>query len=182
MTTHAGEPFTEPWEQLPEESDPAWQAFRAYRDAKHGERSLVAVAQELGKAKSLISRWSSRHSWQLRVQAYERHLDHEWRAALVSERRERDQRNLRISDALIAKVVQGLQSLDASRLSARDVASMFDTATKIQRLITGDPTSIEATAVSREFEQLSPEERRERLRAVIREAERRLTRWPSEEG
>ncbi len=57
----------ESWEKQPDESEPAFAAFRIYRDLEQGQRSITRVAQECTKERSLIARWSSRHSWQQRV-------------------------------------------------------------------------------------------------------------------
>jgi hypothetical protein len=59
---------------MEDETDPAFEAFATYRDLGP-DRSLKAVAQELGKSASLISRWSVRHSWGSRVRAWDVRLD-----------------------------------------------------------------------------------------------------------
>lgn len=82
-----------PWERQPEESDQAWEAFVVYRDmlqVEHdgsilGRRSYREVARRLGKAASLMDKWSVRHKWRLRVEAYDADLDRDRRAILRSE-------------------------------------------------------------------------------------------------
>jgi hypothetical protein len=68
-----------PWERREHESDPAWQAFREYRDAGP-DRSLGGVVRRStdgrpGRSLALVKRWSARHEWRRRVEAYDRHLD-----------------------------------------------------------------------------------------------------------
>lgn len=53
----------------PRESAEAFAAFRAYCD----ERSVRRVAARLQKDKSLIERWSARHSWVERSNAWDAH-------------------------------------------------------------------------------------------------------------
>jgi hypothetical protein len=82
-----------PWERQPEESDPAWEAFVIYRDmlviehdgAISGRRSIREVARREGKAASLMDKWSVRHKWRLRVEAYDADLDRDRRAVLRTE-------------------------------------------------------------------------------------------------
>lgn len=58
------------WDRLPDESDPAYRAFREYLFLG-GERSTAKVAQGLGKSKTLIDRWSSRNRWVARAGAFD---------------------------------------------------------------------------------------------------------------
>lgn len=174
-----GDSATEPWEQLPDESDPAWQAFRLFRDQRPGQRSIAGVARECSKSRSLIQRWATRYAWQLRAAAYDTELDRQWRQATVVMRRENAERDLRIAHAMLAKVVQRLQTLDAERLTARDVATWLEVATKVSRLALGEPTErTEHTGAGDErddvYRQMTPEERRARLGQLVREAQRRL--------
>lgn len=55
-------PKTNEWDQRPNETSKAYAAFEVYRDMGL-ERSTADVAQELGKSKGLIQRWSRTHGW-----------------------------------------------------------------------------------------------------------------------
>jgi hypothetical protein len=61
---------SQPWEQLPEESGPAYAAFLAYRELGP-TRSFAAAARTLGKNIALLRRWSGRHRWRERVWQWE---------------------------------------------------------------------------------------------------------------
>lgn len=61
------------FEQLPNESAKAFAAFSLYLSLGN-ERSLEAVSRKLGKCKALMERWSKRHRWVARTDAYVRHL------------------------------------------------------------------------------------------------------------
>ena len=52
--------------RLPDEGREAFEAFVAYRDMR-GRRSQRAIAGQLGKSETPISRWSSRHRWRARL-------------------------------------------------------------------------------------------------------------------
>src|SRR5215471_13334670 len=61
------------FEQQPKESAKAFAAFRTYLELGP-ERSLAAVAEKLGKSKTMIERWSRKFDWSARVQAHAAHL------------------------------------------------------------------------------------------------------------
>jgi hypothetical protein len=61
------------FERQERESDKAFSAFRTYLDLGP-ERSLVAVANKVGKSKTMIERWSRKFDWPARVQAHTAHL------------------------------------------------------------------------------------------------------------
>lgn len=59
-----------PWERRDSESNPAYEAFRAYMRA----RSTTKVAAELSKSDTLIKRWCGEHDWVARLSAYDSYL------------------------------------------------------------------------------------------------------------
>jgi hypothetical protein len=59
-----------PAEQQPKESAVAFEAFRTYLEMGP-QRSVSKVGRALGKSKTLIDRWSSRHKWVQRVREFE---------------------------------------------------------------------------------------------------------------
>ena len=60
------------FEQKPDESAKAFEAFNTYLNMG-AQRALEAVAQKLGKSKTLMERWSKRHNWVARVDAHTQH-------------------------------------------------------------------------------------------------------------
>lgn len=101
-----------PYDRLPEESNPAYEAFAIYRDMGTG-RSTDAVVQRTGKNRALIHRWSSENSWVARVRAYDEYVDTQAR-----QKAERDAINRRAEmlkrHALTGKVLQqkGIEYID----------------------------------------------------------------------
>ena len=55
------------------ESSKAFAAFQIYLELG-AQRSLAAVAERLGKSKTMMERWSRRFDWTARVQAHAAHL------------------------------------------------------------------------------------------------------------
>jgi hypothetical protein len=62
-----------PFERRHDESIKAFTAFTEYLNMG-AQRSLEAVARKLGKSKTVIERWSRRHSWVLRIDAHGKHM------------------------------------------------------------------------------------------------------------
>src|ERR1043165_105053 len=63
----------QPFEQKPDESAKAFEAFSTYLDMG-AKRTLKAVGRKLGKSKALMERWSKRHNWVARVGAHAKHF------------------------------------------------------------------------------------------------------------
>lgn len=71
------------WDQQPNETDPAYEAFVVYRDMGRGERALDKVAAVLEKSVQLMGRWNQPWSWRQRVIAWDKNqaahkLDEHW--------------------------------------------------------------------------------------------------------
>lgn len=92
----------EAWERREDESDQAWAAFVTYRNMG-SQRSIAKVAQDLGKSRPLISGWSSRHSWVIRVQAYDAEEDRLWRLEQAEARREAARHHYDLGNAALVK-------------------------------------------------------------------------------
>jgi len=61
------------FEQQPRESSKAFAAFKTYL-ALGPERSLVRVAAQHGKSKTMMEKWSRKFDWPARVQAHAAHI------------------------------------------------------------------------------------------------------------
>ena len=171
---------TEPWERQPNETAQAFTAFTIYRD--YGvKRSHQKVAQELGKSRTLISRWSSQHSWVDRAQTFDTEQDRVW----LTERREllrkTAQRNAKIAAAAMARVAEKVMSLTTADLDVNSMARLMDAASKLEQLALGGPTSRLAVigpnggpVETVEVGLLTDEERKTRMQTLRRELSRRL--------
>lgn len=174
--THA-----EPWERQPGETPEAWEAFRHYRDGGV-TRSLRTVAEQLQKSQALMGRWSARHSWVLRASAYDNEQDRLWRLELQVQRRKSARRNLAVAQGTMQVVSQAVVQMvqNPGALTPGDVARLMETASKLERLVLGEPT--ERTSVtagpggadSADVGVLSDEERRTRMEMLRRELNSRL--------
>lgn len=164
-----------PWERLPGESSQAFEAFTIYRDMGI-DRSLAKVASELGKSKALIERWSARDAWVRRVELWEVEQDRAHRQFLIAHRRDTDRRQLQIANAMQRKLVERLASLDTDRMGPRDLGYWLEVTSDVQRKALGQGDRIELTGAGGgpvEIADLSPEERRARMREIATELARR---------
>lgn len=146
-------------DRLRNESQPAWEAYCAYRDLGF-ERSLEAVARKLLKSGSLLRRWSARYNWVERVARHDGVMDGIRQTAArqaeaasvtdwVTERESQRARELDMGQALIAKAKQMLEwplaqrrleqdgkvtIVEPARWRLADAAKMLETGSKLVRL------------------------------------------------
>jgi hypothetical protein len=168
--------MAQPWERLPNESPQAFQAFAIYRDMG-AERSLAKVAQQTGKSKALMDRWSARDHWVMRADSWDVESDRVHRAYLVAHRRDVDRRQLRLAGVMQSKIVEALNALDVKKLTPRDIAYWLDVTTKVQRAALGLGDKMELSGPDGgpiELASLTPEEAANRLAEISREIRRRL--------
>ncbi len=91
---HGREAELQPWQQQPDESAIAYRAFVLYRDMGE-ERTIVAVAKELGRNPSQMYRRSRRFRWSERIYAWDLAQSEEDETAATLRRRKLRQRNER---------------------------------------------------------------------------------------
>lgn len=169
----------DPWAQRPDESNPAYAAFVTYRD-QGLERSGAKTASSLGKSKTLIDRWSSRHAWVIRCRAWDAQQDREYAVEVRLARRRAEQRNVRVAGVMMNKAVQALTDLDTSKMKAQDIARMVEVASKLEALTFGTATErVEHTGVGGgpvqvDMSKLTDEERHARMVMLQRELAARL--------
>lgn len=59
-----------PWDRLPDETEPAYEAFQVYLDLGL-KRSLPRAAAQVGKNKTLLANWSSKYGWRERARQWD---------------------------------------------------------------------------------------------------------------
>ena len=141
------------FEQQPRESNKAFAAFKTYLDLGP-ERTLVTVAEQHGKSRQMIERWSRRFDWPARVQAYAAHLADverkaieglalekavEWNKvheALKIAEWQRHKKLIALADEMIARWEANKQKCG----TLEGVARLLDLASKLGRLASGMPT------------------------------------------
>jgi hypothetical protein len=135
----------EPWDQQPHETGPAYAAFCHYRDMPLAGRSLAKAAEQLGKHVSQLHAWSSEWGWVARVRHWDKHMADEQQRILLDAQKEALDMHNRLAQTLLNRVGQRLagttevQKLDASKLSASEIARFVEVAVRIQRQALGIP-------------------------------------------
>src|SRR5215207_1491554 len=119
--------------RLKGESAKAYEAFQLYRDMGLG-RSLKKTAKELGKDVRGIAGWSSKWKWVYRCGLYDTDEEKEF----IRETRELRKRQ-RVEDAETARrikraVVERLESIDPSTLTANQLIKWYEVGVKMERL------------------------------------------------
>jgi glucose-6-phosphate-specific signal transduction histidine kinase len=113
-----------PWERQEKETSQAFEAFSLYL-GMGAERSITKVVQKLNKSRALIGRWSTERNWQERVKEYENQLATE---IVVNQQEEREadyRRQRQIAIRAQMKVVEAIESLDSSKMTASDISTML---------------------------------------------------------
>ena len=145
--------MAQPFEQQLKESGKAFAAFTLYLNMGE-QRSARAVANKLAKSEQLIRRWSARHCWVERVDAYAKHLagcEHENKSALLREKsaqwlvrqEELKEREWAMHEKCIEAAELALANFMAREnayANLGDIARILEVASKIGRLASGMPT------------------------------------------
>jgi hypothetical protein len=121
---------------MPGESARAFEAFTYYRNLG-ASRSTAKVAQELGKAKTLIDRWSADWSWVKRASTWDDEEDRTWRAAASARQAEMARRHVEMARQVQEKLLQRLNTLTVDEIGVRDLPRLLDIAVKIERQAMG---------------------------------------------
>ncbi|MET7809769.1 hypothetical protein ABZT26_02780 [Streptomyces sp. NPDC005395] len=176
------DPGLDPWERQPGESAHKHGQFVTYRDVGR-TRTLTEAARRLTLAYGHVRNLAAQYRWRERVEAYDRHLDRQYEAMWLEERRKAAETDAKILGAAIGKLAQRLTSLNPAELSAGDFIRLMDVAMRHRRVLFGDPT--ETIAVTSEgtnalaerfaeFAQMPPEQRRARLSELAASVNQRI--------
>jgi len=138
-------PAQNPWQQLPGESIKAFRAFVVFRDLEPKERSLQRVSSECTRSIPLIKRWSAKWSWTERAQAWDNHQELKRLEARIAEKQKMDEQHLKIVRAMRSKIIDALTKMDSEDLAKniRVMRSWINDFIRLERLIMGEPESIE---------------------------------------
>lgn len=126
-----------PWERQPGESAKAYEAFSEYRDMGTS-RSLAKVGQKLGKSKTMMDKWSKKHSWVNRAEQWDLEEDRLIRTALTKDIGAMRKRHADVARAMLLKAARALQKIPDDEIKASDISRMVDVASKLERISKGD--------------------------------------------
>ena len=132
-----------PWERQPGETAKAFYAFTFYRDLGPLERSITKVAQLYNAKKqlrALIARWSKKHSWVERAQAYDDHMDVLRRNQAEEEIQKMQKRHVTLSMALQQKAAEKIKDLNGKDMKVPEAIKALVEGAKLERLARGETT------------------------------------------
>ncbi len=132
-----------PWDKQPGETTKAYAAFVAFKNIEPAFRSQVRVASDLSKSRQQIQRWSSKWNWEERASAYDETQEVELLASRIEMKKRMDEEHLRIVRHARNKAVQALKDLDPKDLTPSELRHWLDMTLKLERLIMGEPESIQ---------------------------------------
>lgn len=176
------DPALDPWERQPNESAHKHGQFATYRDLGR-TRTLTEAAQRLTLAYGHVRNLAAQYRWRERVEAWDRHLDRQYEAMWLEERRKAAENDAKILGAVVGKIAQRLQTLRADEMSVGDFTRLMDVTFRNRRALFKDPTdtfvvtSEGSTALAQhfaEFAQMSPEQRRARLGELAASVNQRI--------
>jgi hypothetical protein len=160
--------MTEPWDRQPKEGARAYAAFCIYRDAGP-QRSLRKTSAAVGKAQSLIERWSVVHEWGERVADYDADQDLAQREEIEIRRQEMAERHANLATTMLARAAAGLREMDPSKINPAQLARFVEVASKLERLSRGEPSEITSTDAAQVNSKAVGDEVREQVTSMIDE-------------
>ncbi|MEU1180626.1 hypothetical protein ABZ464_23790 [Streptomyces sp. NPDC005820] len=175
-------PDLDPWERQPSETPHKHGQFATYRDIGR-TRTLTEAAQRLTLAYGHVRNLAAQYRWRERVEAYDQHLDRQYEAMWLQERRKAAETDAKILGAAIGKLAQRLTTINPAEMSVGDFIRLMDVAMRHRRVLFGDPT--ETIAVTgdgssplaqqfAEFAEMPPEQRRARLADLAASVNQRI--------
>jgi hypothetical protein len=147
-----------PWERQPGEPPRAYAYFADYRN-DGPLRSIAKTARNRRRSVSTLNEMSQRHRWVERAEAYDEYLDRLRRDAAETEiqRAERQERAAARQLQAIAttrifgrdsgvredgSIVEAVDPIDPRTLDALDAVRILSEATRLRRVVDGQPTDI----------------------------------------
>lgn len=172
----------DPWERQPAETGLRHRQFLTYRDLGR-VRTLAGAAQALDRSDGYVRQVAAAHLWVPRAEAWDAHLDAQYRKAWVTERIRAAEDDARILRSLTGKVAARLASLNPESLSVSEFLRLVDVVLRHRRALFGNPLDAapagELTghdpmaAELAEFADLPPAARKRRLLELTEQAEAR---------
>ncbi|MDO4281339.1 MAG: hypothetical protein Q4C56_06880 [Peptococcaceae bacterium] len=133
-----GKSDAKPWEQRPDETAKAFEAFCLYRDMAPAERSQANLVKRYGKSARSVDVWSRRHAWVKRCEAWDGEQDRLAREAQLAQIVEMRKRHATLGADLLEKAAAALSALTAEEIRPADLSRMVEIGSKLERISRGD--------------------------------------------
>jgi hypothetical protein len=129
----------EAWDRIGGESSRAFELFAYYRD-EGLNRSLRKTAEAFNVSTRLLEKMSSRHSWQMRVRAWDREQDRQRQLDNRVAQRVMADRHAALATLAQQKALERLQALKPNELTPTEAMRLLEMGVRIERLSRGVPT------------------------------------------
>lgn len=126
------------WDRQPGESAKRWGQFTVYRDLGR-TRTLKRVAERLNLTHRTAQQYSHSYRWVTRAEAFDRHMDDQWIAAIKERQRRMVQDHLKLASVFHEKATEAITSLVAQNLNATETVRVADAYSKLIRFALGEP-------------------------------------------
>jgi len=135
----------EVWERIGDESPKSHAIFAHYRDEGPG-RSLRKTARGTEFSFKWVGELSAKHSWQMRVRAYDAAMDRQRLVDNQVAQRKMVDRHARVAELAQSKALERLQALGPNELTPAEATRLLEVGVRIERLSRGAPTEHVATS------------------------------------
>lgn len=124
------------WDQLERENSKNYGWFCAYRDLGTN-RTFREAAEVTGMSLRNIMYVKERYDWERRARAWDAYKDQERQKAEINEVRDAGKRHARIAMQALEVISERIQNLEPHEIKPGMIASLLDTAVRIERLALG---------------------------------------------
>lgn len=134
-----------PYERQPGETEKAWRAFVAFRDAGPDREKLAVYRQLYGRNAAArcpgwFSKWAKDYRWDERAAAWDNEVDRHRRARLLEDALERDALHVETLRYALRKALLALAGTEDEVWSLKDIRETIALAISQERLIAGQVT------------------------------------------
>lgn len=126
------------WDRQPGESAKRWGQYCVFRDLGR-TRTLKRVAERLNITHRTAQQYAHVFRWSTRCEAFDRHMDEQWVAAIQERQRRMVQDHLKLAATVHEKATEAIGSLVGQTLSATEAVRLADTYSKLIRFALGEP-------------------------------------------
>lgn len=126
------------WDRQPGETVKRWNQFTVFRDLGR-TRTLKRAAERLNLTHRTSQQYAHAYRWSPRCEAFDRHMDEQWVAAIQERQRRMVQDHLKLAGEFYTKATEAIQSLTAQTLSATEAVRVAETWSKLLRFGLGEP-------------------------------------------
>lgn len=126
------------WDRQPGESVKRWNQFTVFRDLGR-TRTLKRVAERLNITHRTAQQYSHTFRWATRCEAFDRHMDEQWVAAIQERQRRMVQDHLKLAASFHEKATEAITSLIGQNLNATEAVRVADAYSKLVRFALGEP-------------------------------------------